>query len=203
MGIAQADLDRIFEPFYTKKAMGRSGSGLGMAVVWGTVKDHQGHIDIRSAEGQGTVFELYFPVTETAQIEPENKVSLKHLRGDNETILVIDDIFEQRLIATSILRKLGYEVSSVDSGEKALEHLRRQPVDLLVLDMIMGTGMDGLDTFRAALEINPDQKAIIASGFSETERVKQTLDLGASEYLKKPYTLEKIGLAVHTALSKP
>jgi two-component system cell cycle sensor histidine kinase/response regulator CckA len=180
--------------------MGRSGSGLGMAVVWGTVKDHQGYIDIRSTEGQGTVFELYFPVTEAAQIKPKKDVSLEHLRGDNETILLIDDIFEQRVIGTSILRKRGYEVNSVDSGEKALEYLRHQPVDLLVLDMIMGTGMDGLDTFQAALEINPRQKAIIASGFSETERVKQTLDLGASKYLKKPYTMEKIGLAVRTAL---
>jgi len=200
VGIDRNDLDRIFEPFFTKKVMGRSGSGLGMAVVWGTVKDHEGYIDIRSVEGQGTVVELYFPVTDAVQIESEKEMPIAHLKGHHEAILVIDDVKEQRLIATSILRRLGYTADSVDCGEKAVDYLRRQPVDLLVLDMIMGVGMDGLDTYRAALEINPGQKAIIASGFSETERVRQALDLGATDYLKKPYTLQKIGLAVRTAL---
>jgi PAS domain S-box-containing protein len=202
IGISQEDLERIFEPFYTKKSMGRSGTGLGMAVVWGTVKDHQGYIDIQSKEGEGTSITLYFPVTRKELKKEVDLVSLESLMGHGESILVVDDIQEQREIASEILEKLGYTVITVSSGEEALTYVQKSPTDLMVLDMIMDPGMDGLETYQRVLEINPSQKAIIASGYSESKRVKEAQRLGAGEYVKKPYLLEKIGRAVRVELDK-
>ena len=203
IGMSPEDMEKIFEPFYTKKVMGRSGTGLGMAVVWGTVKDHQGCIDIQSREGQGTTFVLYFPVTRKALPQEASAVSMNKYMGDGESILVVDDIQEQREIASKILSSLGYSVTSVESGEEAVAFLEEKSVDLLILDMIMDPGIDGFETYKRILEIRPDQKAIIASGFSETDRVKEAQRLGAGPYIKKPYALEKIGLAIRDELRKP
>ncbi len=202
IGIPPEDIERIFEPFYTKKIMGRSGTGLGMAVVWGTVKDHQGYIDLTSTEGKGTEVNLYFPVTRKAVSPQVEMTSIQDLKGKGESILVVDDIEEQRQIATEMLEKLDYTVTTVSSGEEAVEYLRHHAVDLLVLDMIMDPGIDGLETYRKVLKLRPDLKAIIASGYSETVRVKETQSLGAGAYIKKPYLLEKIGRAIKAELIK-
>jgi len=122
--------------------------------------------------------------------------------GNGEYILVIDDVEEQREIASGMLKKLGYSVSLVSSGEEAVEFMKDHSADLLVLDMIMAPGIDGLETYKRIHKLHPGQKAIVASGFSETDRVRETQTLGAGPYLKKPYTLEKIGLAVKTELGK-
>ena len=199
IGISEEDTKRIFDPFYTKKAMGKSGSGLGMTVVWSTVKDHSGYIDIRSREGEGTRFDIYLPATrETAAGQHRNFV-LEDYVG-TESILVVDDIPEQRDIAVHMLGKLGYQVFSAPSGEAAVDFIQRQSVDLLVLDMIMPGGMDGLETYQRIVSIRSDQKAIVASGYSESERVRSLLQMGAAAYIQKPYTLEKIGIAVRTGL---
>ncbi len=147
-GIAAADLGKIFEPFYTKKVMGRSGTGLGLAVVWGTVKDHNGYIDVRSEEGKGSTFTLYFPVTREALSKAQEAVSPEMYRGKGESILVVDDVKEQRELATSMLTGLGYQVTSVSGGKEAVEYVRNNKVDLIVLDMIMDPGIDGLETYR-------------------------------------------------------
>jgi len=201
-GIAPDDIGKIFEPFYTKKKMGRSGTGLGMAVVWGTVKDHNGYIDVQSTEGTGTTFTLYFPVTRKELPEDKSHLAIGSYSGHGESILIVDDVEQQRNIASGMLKELGYSVVSVPSGEEALEYLKTNKVDLLVLDMIMDPGMDGLDTYKKILEIYPGQKAIIASGFSETDRVKEVQSLGAGAYIRKPLLLEKVGLAVKEELEK-
>ncbi|MBW2203405.1 MAG: response regulator [Deltaproteobacteria bacterium] len=201
-GISPDDIEKIFEPFYTKKKMGRSGTGLGMAVVWGTVKDHNGHIDVQSTEGRGTTFTLYFPVTRENLPEDEASLPIESYSGNGESILIVDDVEEQGKIASGMLKELGYSVLSVSSGEEAVEYLRTNKVDLLVLDMIMDPGMDGLDTYKKIIEIHPGQKAIIASGFSETDRVKEVESLGAGAYIGKPLLLEKIGIAVKEELEK-
>lgn len=202
LGIAQDDLDRVFEPFYTKKKMGLSGTGLGMSVVWGTVKDHNGYIDLESSIGVGTTFKIYLPVTRKTFQADKAHLAIEDLFGNNESILVVDDVEAQRKIATSILNQLGYAVSSVASGEEAVLYLKNNSVDLLVLDMIMPPGINGLETYRQALETAPSQKAIITSGYSETESVKQAQALGAGQHIKKPYTVEKIGLAVKEELAR-
>jgi CheY-like chemotaxis protein len=201
-GISSHDLKRIFEPFYTKKVMGRSGTGLGLAVVWGTVKDHHGYIDVASQEGKGSVFTLYFPVTREDVSQDAVSVSLSEYMGQGESILVVDDVKGQRELATRMLGRLQYNVTSVGSGEEAVAYVQSQPVDLVVLDMIMDPGMDGLDTYRRIIELHPGQKAIIVSGFAETDRVKAAQDLGAGAYVRKPYVLERLGLAVRRELER-
>ncbi len=202
-GIAEEDQDRIFEPFYTKKVMGRSGTGLGMAVVWGTVQDHHGHIDIKSAPNEGATFYLYFPVTREPAKPDKVIAPIESYMGEGQSILIIDDIPEQLEIASNILQTLNYKVNTASSGEAAIEFLKTHRADMLLLDMIMEPGMNGLQTYRHILEIHPRQKAVIASGYSETELVTEALRLGAGEYIKKPYTLEKIGLAIKEQLQSP
>ncbi len=202
IGIGSDDMKRIFEPFYTKKVMGRSGTGLGMAVVWGTVKDHKGNVNIASVENQGTTFELFFPIT--SEVLPKEKVNIpvKEYVGNGEHILVVDDVAEQRELAKILLTTLEYSVYTVASGEEAVEYMKNHPVDLLVMDMIMDPGIDGLETFKRILAIRPGQRAIITSGYAETERVRESLRLGAGAYIKKPYTLEKLGLAIRQELDR-
>ncbi len=202
VGMSSEDMEKIFEPFYTKKAMGRSGTGLGMAVVWGTVKDHQGYIDLKSTIGKGTTFNLYFPATREKANIFRYVMPIEEYMGKGEKILVVDDVQEQREIATGMLKKLGYSVTNVSSGEEAVEYMENNTADLLVLDMIMDPGIDGLETYKRILEIHPKQKAIIASGFSESATVKEAKNLGAGAYVKKPYLIEKIGVVVRNELEK-
>ncbi len=201
VGISSEDLKRIFEPFYSKKVMGRSGTGLGMAVIWSTVKDHQGYIDVRSTVGKGTCFELYFPITRRGLEDTDTRDSLDALRGI-EKILVIDDVDDQREIARRLLEKLGYTVDVAACGEDAVKYLGESGADLILLDMIMDPGIDGLETYRRILEIRPGQRAIIVSGFSESDRVKETLDLGAGSYVKKPYRLHDMARAIRSELDR-
>ena len=201
-GIPKSDLERIFEPFYTNKQMGRSGTGLGMAVVWGTMKDHNGYIDARSVEGQGTEFDPYFPITRR-DVAPEIEAQpLESYRGAGEFVLVVDDIKEQRDLAAFMLKRLGYRVKTVASGGEAVAFVQRQPVDILVLDMILEPGMDGLETYRQILAFSPGQKAVIASGFSESKRVQEAQRMGAGSYIKKPYRMEQLGLALRQQLNE-
>jgi PAS domain S-box-containing protein len=201
-GIAAADLKRIFEPFYTKKVMGRSGTGLGLSVVWGTVKDHDGYIDVESVEGKGSTFTIHLPASREDVTAETAAVPLAEYMGEGESILVVDDVEGQRNLATRMLAKLNYRAVSVASGEEAVAYLMDRPVDLMVLDMIMDPGMDGLDTYRSVLQIRPGQKAIIVSGFSETDRVRAAQAAGAGAYVKKPYVMETLGLAVKKELRK-
>jgi len=201
-GISQTDIKRIFEPFYTKKQMGRSGSGLGLSVVWNAVRDHQGYIEISSEKEKGTSFELYFPATRDKTENINDNFKVEAFKGNKEIVLVVDDIKGQRKIAQGCLKILGYTPFTVDSGEKAVAFIKKRSVDLLILDMKMEPGMDGLETYKEVLKINPKQKAIIASGFSETKRVKEAKQLGAGQYIKKPYTLQKFAIALKKELAK-
>lgn len=200
-GIKKEDLKKIFEPFYSKKTMGRSGTGLGLAIVWNTVHDHGGFIDIKT-DDNGTTFELYFPATEVAIKEESSMLSIDRYRGNGERVLVIDDQKQQQDIARNLLDTLGYATKTVSSGEEAIAYIKHHPVDLLVLDMIMSNGINGRATYEEILKINPKQRAIIASGFAENEEVKRALLLGGNQFIKKPYTLVQMGLAVKQALSE-
>ena len=122
--------------------------------------------------------------------------------GDEEIILIVDDVKEQRQIAKTILKRLNYRVVTISSGEKAIEYLNNDSYDIVLLDMIMDPGIDGLETYKRIINLKPDQKVIIASGFSESERVKEAQRLGAGQYIKKPYSVEKIGIEIKKALEK-
>jgi len=141
-------------------------------------------------------------VTREEVAKGESPVSIEDYMGNGESVLIVDDVKEQLEIASRIFKKLGYSVTSVSSGEKAVDYMRNNSADILVLDMMMDPGIDGLETYKRIIEFHPGQKAIIASGFSETERVKEAQRLGAGGYVQKPFLLEKIGLAMKAELEK-
>lgn len=200
-GISSEDIRQIFEPFYTKKVMGRSGTGLGLTVVWNVVETHDGFIRVQSDE-RGSRFELYFPVTRDVIVNKASSVSLDLLKGNGEMILVVDDMKSQRDISCMMLEALGYRAEAVDSGEKAVGYVKNKRVDLVLLDMMMDPGMDGRETYESILKIAPRQKAVIVSGFAETDQVKETLRMGAARYLKKPLVLEELARTLRDVFTK-
>ncbi len=196
-GLTEEQIAKLFEPYYNKKSVVDSASGLGLAIVYGVIKDHGGYYDVISEIGKGTEFVVYLPaVSETVQpeyLKPSN------YRG-TETILVVDDDESQRNLAGALLESLGYDVSSVSDGHSAIELLKTGPADLVVLDMIMEDGFDGLDTYRGIREIYPRQKAVVVTGFAATERVDEMHNLGVGAFVKKPYSRDAIGKAVRETL---
>jgi PAS domain S-box-containing protein len=199
-GIAKDDLDHIFEPFYTKKVMGRSGTGLGLTVVWNTMDDHDGKVTVDS-NAQGTCFQLYFPIVQKTEEKSSVTNNNEDIAGNGEHILVVDDEPHLRDIASQMLQSLGYKVDVASSGKEAVQFVKDKEVDLIVLDMLMEPGMNGRKTYEEILTLNPDQRAIVASGFSESEDVKLTIKLGANGFIKKPYSMNQLGRAVKEALN--
>jgi PAS domain S-box-containing protein len=187
-GISEKDQERIFEPFYSKKIMGRSGTGLGLAIVWSTIRDHKGYVDLISSP-KGTSFLLYLPQKEQTNIITDDDRELFIIDGKGISVLVVDDQLNPRLLAERLLNKMGFKVNSVDSGEKAIEFIEKQTVDLVLLDMIMEPGISGLETYQNIISIYPDQKAIIVSGYAQSDDVVKAISLGVNSYLQKPYVV--------------
>ncbi len=199
-GITQTDLEHIFEPFYTKKTMGRSGTGLGLAVVWNTMEDHDGKVFVESS-AHGTRFQLFFPGNNDEQDVQVKAGAAEDFTGNGERILIVDDEEQLRDIASKMLLSLQYKVDVVASGRQAIDFVRETPVDLIVLDMLMEPGLDGRETYEQIVKLYPTQKAIVVSGFSDSADVQETIQLGADGFIKKPYSTEQLGLAVKRALS--
>ena len=200
-GIAADDLPYIFDPFYSKKVLGRSGTGLGLTVVWNTVHEHNGFLDVQSSD-KGTCFTLYFPITKEQPTDPHLLApSMLTCRGQGERILVVEDQKNQREIARRLLARLGYEVHSVASGEEAVEFIKQHQVDLILLDMVMEPGINGCETYQRIVEHSPDQKAIIVSGYSSTNDIEQARKLGIHHFIKKPYSIKDISQALRLEFS--
>ena len=198
-GIPEENRKHIFEPFYTRKVMGKKGTGLGLTVVWNVVKEHDGRIDLESGP-DGTIFRVFLP-SEEGRVDEKVTDEEIDLRG-NGRILVVDDEPLQRTIANEMLASFGYEVVTVASGEAAIDHLRRESADLVVLDMLMPPGINGLQTYREIIAIHPGQKALIVSGFSESSDVKEAMRLGVGGFVKKPYAMNQIARAIKTELER-
>jgi len=209
-GISAADQERIFEPFYTRKKLQRSGTGLGLAIVHGVMRDHGGYIDLQSSD-EGSVFSLFFPACD-ATVRDAGAGAVATATGGGERVLVVDDVSEQRDLAVRFLLKLGYSVVTASTGREAVtlvsgemssgDAAAPKPFDLVILDMIMEEDFDGLDTYRELLRLIPGLPCIIASGYSETDRVREVLALGAGRYLPKPYTLQNLADAVRCELDR-
>jgi DNA-binding NtrC family response regulator len=165
------------------------------------VSDHHGYIEVACTEGQGTCFQIYLTLADSDKRREVPPESPPVAHGKGQSILVVDDDEEQRLIASEILVHLGYEVQIAESGEAALLLFQDNIFDLVILDIIMPPGIDGLETYKRICDFHPGQKAIIVSGFSQSDRAKEALTMGALQYVQMPYALAKISEAVHAALT--
>jgi DNA-binding NtrC family response regulator len=163
------------------------------------ISDHGGIIKVDSEVGLGTVFKVIIPAV-------EQQIEIQPARNNDfyghETLLFIDDEPVQRNLAPKLLGAIGYEVITASHGEDGVAVFSKNPdrYALVIIDMLMEPGFDGCDTYEAICQIKPGQKALLVSGYSRTERVKQALRLGAGEFLRKPYTIKQIGQAVRRLL---
>jgi PAS domain S-box-containing protein len=199
-GIDPAIRDRIFDAFFTtKQAAGLRGSGLGLSIVQSIVGDHRGFVDVGGEPERGATFSVYLPVTREAVDEGAEA----ELPTGRERVLVVDDDPIQREVALRLLGRLGYAANAAASGEEAVERLRSEEADLLVLDMVMPPGIDGAETYRRAVGVRPGLRAVVVSGFAESERVHEAQRLGAGPYVRKPVTLGQLARAVRAELDRP
>jgi PAS domain S-box-containing protein len=199
-GMDAETLEHIFEPFYTTKGPGR-GSGLGLAMIYGIVKNHSGHISCRSELGRGTTFSIYLPVV-GAQTRPA-AASQAHfpLQGGSETILLVDDEEPLRDLGKQILARFGYTVVTAANGETGLEIYRGKchDIDLVILDLIM-PGMGGTRCLEELLAFNPKVKILIASGHTPEGPTQLALGSGACGFVAKPFEVSGILRAVRAVL---
>ncbi len=204
-GIDHEVLPQIFDPFFTTKEVGR-GTGLGLATVYGIVKNHGGDIRVHSTRGEGTTFELYFPALEAepVQVVPATE-DQDTVRGGSETILLVDDEPGVIEIGREILTEYGYSVMEAGSGEKALELIAvgSKRIDLVLLDLSM-PGMGGQRCLREIHRIAPDLKVVIASGYGAEGVDGDGLDLGEYDFIRKPFRLHQLLRKVrHVLDSRP
>ncbi|MBU0514365.1 MAG: response regulator, partial [Proteobacteria bacterium] len=192
-GIDEEVLPQIFDPFFTTKEVGR-GTGLGLATVYGIVKNHGGDIRVHSALGEGTTFELYFPALEAEPVPVAPvRVDQDVVRGGSETILLVDDEPGVVEIGRQILTEYGYSVLQAESGEKALELIAvgDERIDLVLLDLNM-PGMGGQRCLQEIHRLAPELKVVIASGYGADGVGGDGLDLGKYDFIRKPFRLQQL-----------
>jgi len=200
-GMDAATRERVFEPFFTTKPAGQ-GTGLGLATVWGIVKNHGGHVDVSSKPGEGATFRVFLPAAERRRDAPETaQLTQREPEASTGTVLLVDDEAVVRNSTARLLRKLGYTVLVAEDGEVALELFRQHPdeVDLVILDLIMPT-MNGEATFEALLEIKSKVKVLVTSGYTDETRVAAMLARGARGFLPKPFDSSALLRAIQYAL---
>ncbi|MBD3420511.1 MAG: PAS domain S-box protein [Chitinivibrionales bacterium] len=202
-GMDEGLVQRIFEPFFTTKEQGK-GTGMGLAAVYGTIRNHKGAIDVTSAPQSGSTFRIYLPILNFD--EAESGVSIikaEPVEKGSATILLVEDEEMVRDVAGNMLESLGYTVLICDNGEDAIELYRKRhaSVDLVLLDMIMPR-MGGKQTFVEMKKINPDIIAVIASGYSIDSEARTILDVGARGFIQKPFRKAELSQVVGEALAK-
>ncbi len=199
-GMDTETMKRIFEPFFTTKQMGR-GSGLGLASVYGIVRNHGGYITVTSEVGVGSQFDIYIPATRKVLDECEASVNASLMRG-KETILIVDD--EEPVIQTTqkLLATLGYNTLTANNGKDALELINQNKgkIDLMILDMIMPE-MNGEKVFELAKPLDPNLKVLLISGYSETDIARSVLDNGCHGFLEKPFSILDLSRKIREILS--
>jgi len=201
-GIQDDALEHIFEPFFTTKKKGK-GTGLGLSMVYGIVKDHGGNIICTSVPGKGTTFKLYFPIAES-MVKMKTEVEAGTLiKGNNETILLVDDEETNRELGKEILEGFGYHTITAMDGESALTCYRenKDRIDLIIMDLIM-PGMGGAACLREIMKFDPEARVIIASGFTSDKTMLDSLKYAAKDFINKPYNIKMMLNIIQGALSK-
>jgi len=196
----EATKQRIFDPFFTTKEMGR-GTGLGLASVYGIIKNHGGIIDVSSQKGEGATFTIYIPASDKEIVE-EKGVSNETLKG-TETVLLVDD--EDRIvdIGKKILKIMGYKVLVAKNGKEAIELYKKNParVDIVVLDMIMPE-IGGGEAYDRLKEINPHVRVLLSSGYSINGEATEILERGCNGFAQKPFSMKELSRRIRDILDK-
>ena len=200
VGMDAATQQRIFDPFFTTKEMGR-GTGLGLASVYGIIKNHGGVITVYSEKGKGATFNIYLPASEKEVLVAEAANS--KVEKGNEMILLVDD---ERLIldvGKPILESLGYSVLSAESGKEAVEIVKekKDELDLVILDMIMPQ-MDGEQAYDLIKEIVPNMKVLLSSGYSINGQAQKILDKGCNGFIQKPFNMVELSRKIRTIIDQ-
>jgi CheY-like chemotaxis protein len=203
-GMNRETLARIFEPFFTTKEVGK-GTGLGLATVYGIVKQHGGWIEVFSEPGKGAAFSVFWPACAgPAEAKPKEDSLTAPVRGGKETILVVEDEPVLRDLAQIILQECGYSVLAASSGPEALEMWAKHhdAIDLVLTDMAMPLGISGVDLARKLLAAKPSLKLIFASGYSMDEVDSTFVRNGRASFLQKPYTHVTLAQAIRDCLDR-
>ena len=201
IGMDKRIKDRIFEPFFTTKETGM-GNGLGLAMVYGIVRDHNGIVTVASKLHEGTRFDIYLKASET-ELENETSERQEIIRG-SETILFVDDEKSIIEVTKEILEILGYQVYVAASGHEAVNLYmeKKNEIDLVIQDMVM-PGMNGLETFQALKIINPDIKAILSSGYVMNQQIEAVMEQGCRAFIQKPFRIEDLSVKIREVLDNP
>jgi len=200
-GIAPDNLRRVFEPFFTTKEIGK-GTGLGLATVYGIIKQHQGWIDVESELGKGTTFRVFLPVSKETLKPKEEPPSERPVRGGTETILVVEDEAPVRELVCSLLARQGYKILQAESGPKALDVWKtsKDKIDLLLTDLVMPDRMNGRELAERLWADRPRLKVIFTSGYSADVVGKDFVLRSGLNYLQKPYPPQKLAAVVRDCL---
>ena len=199
-GMDEATRKRIFEPFFTTKEMGR-GTGLGLASVYGIIKNHRGFINVQSEKGKGTTFNIFLPASGKEAIE--EKELAEHLLKGTGTILLVDDEDMIINVGEDMLETIGYEVILAKNGKEAVEVYRKnmQRIDMVILDMIM-PDMGGGETYDRMKEINPNIKVLLSSGYSIDGEATEILERGCNNFIQKPFDIKELSKKIREVLDK-
>jgi len=199
-GIEPAVLKRVFEPFFTTKGVGK-GTGLGLATVYGIVKQHNGWLDVESTPGRGTCFKVYFPALARVDTGTSTTRKPEAPKGGKESILLVEDEDSVRRMGCLYLKRLGYQVVEATNGKEALKiwKIAARPFDLLFTDMVMPEGVTGLDLAETLRKDRPELKVILSSGYS-TDLLKTDGNFSGYSYLPKPYEAAVLARLVRTVL---
>jgi len=201
-GMAPEVVPHVFEPFFTTKEPGK-GTGLGLAQVYGIVKQHEGYISAESQEGQGTTITIYLPVLSGRQGSSSADASGEIPRGCGETVLLVEDEPVVLEVCSDILQELGYRVLTATNGRQALEvcAAHKDKIVLALIDMVMPV-MGGMQLFQALRDLHPTVKAVITTGYSLAEEGQQLLAQGISAWIQKPLNPAQLAQTIRQVLQR-
>ena len=202
VGMDAATREKIFDPFFSTKDVGQ-GSGLGLASVYGIIKNHGGFINVYSEKGAGTTFNIYLSASEKETMEEASRRDRHEIQYGQGTILLVDDEKIIVKVGQEIIKRLGYRVITAGSGKEALDLYEKQKdeIDLVILDMIM-PDLGGGETYDRLKEIDGDVKVLLSSGYSITGQAKKILDRGCIGFIQKPFSMDELSRKMHEALDK-
>jgi nitrogen-specific signal transduction histidine kinase/CheY-like chemotaxis protein len=204
IGMDSATMGRIFEPFFTTKDVGK-GTGLGLATVYGIVKQHEGWLEVNSEPGKGSTFDVFLPASDKAPaFADEEAASAAPVAGGSETILIVEDEPLLRSMARDILEECGYRILEASSGREAFDvwNQRANEIDLLLTDMVMPDGISGADLVERLLASQPRLKVVFTSGYTGNEVNQKMLARTRASFLAKPYTHAELAKTVRDCLDQ-